>query len=193
MAHGPLLYPTPQNDAHSYTFSPEEAAEIQRHVAKYPERQSAIMPALWVAQEKWGWLPQKAMQLISETLDVPYAQVYGVATFYTMYLKENNAKHLIEVCTCFTCGVCNGKEVLDAIMQLHNCDENGISADGQFYFREAECLGACDSAPVAQINNRRLMFDVTEQSLETLLGQLSRGEEIPFKSVPLADQKAIAG
>jgi NADH-quinone oxidoreductase subunit E len=151
------------------------------------------MPALWVAQEKWGWLPQKAMQLVADTLDVPYAQVYGVATFYTMYLKENRAPHLVEVCTCFTCGVCDGKAVLDAAMERHQCDENGVSADGQFYFREAECLGACDSAPVAQIDNRRLVFNITEARLEQVLAQLKKGEQLPFESIPLADQKAIVG
>lgn len=64
-----------------YTFSQEEIAEIKRHIAKYPDRKSAVMPALWIAQEKFGWLSDEAMKLVAETIDMPYSQVYGVASF----------------------------------------------------------------------------------------------------------------
>lgn len=193
MAHGKLEYPTAQEDPNEYSFTPEELAEIQRHVAKYPEKRSAVMPALWIAQQKWGWLPQKAILLVADTLGLSYAHVYGVATFYTMYLKENKGKHLIEVCTCFTCGVCGGDDLFQAIKARYNATDDGITPDGKFYFREAECLGACDTAVAGQINNRNIVHNLTVEKLSAILDQLARGEEIPFESVPLADQKAIVG
>ena len=99
------------------TFSPEEIAEIQRRVAKCPERRSAVMPALWIAQEKFGWLSIEVVRLVAETLDLPYAHVYGVASFYTMYFKQPVPKHLIEVCTCFSCHVTGGPEILDYVRE----------------------------------------------------------------------------
>ena len=135
----------------SYTFSATEIQEIQRHVAKYPDRKSAIMPALWIAQEKFGWLPPEAMQLVADTLQVPYAQVYGVATFYTMYFKEKVPEHLIEVCTCFSCGEVGGPEMLSYVKQAIGADERGVGKEGKIWTRSAECLGACDTAPMCQV------------------------------------------
>ena len=176
----------------AYVFTPEELAEIQRHVAKYPDRHSAIMPALWIAQEKFGWLSEEAMQLVAATLDVPYARVYGVATFYTMYFTKKVPKHLIEVCTCFTCGICGGKEMKEVVDEYLKTDENGVSADGLFWTRDAECLGACDTAPVAQINNRRYVHNLTKEKVIDAIEKLRRGEEIPYERIPLKNQAAIA-
>jgi len=68
-----------------FSFSPEEIQEIEGHVAKYPgektAKKSAVMPALWIAQEKFGWLSNEAIKLVATTLDLPYAHVYGVASF----------------------------------------------------------------------------------------------------------------
>jgi len=189
MADTFIPYPEAQDDDTVYSWSAEELAEIERHKAKYPEQQSAVMPLLWMAQEKWGWLPQGAMQLVADSLDMSFADVYGVATFYTMYLKENKAKHLVEVCTCFTCGVTSGPEVFEKLKAKFNADEHGVSQDGQFYFREAECLGACDSAPVAQLDNRRLVFNASVEKMVAALAYLSRGEAYPLESVPLANQQ----
>jgi NADH-quinone oxidoreductase subunit E len=188
MAHGPIEYPTAQQDDAVYSFTPEEIVAIQKHVAKYPTRESAVMPALWIAQEKWGWLPQGAIRLVADTLGMSFAQVYGVATFYTMYLKENKGKHLVEVCTCFTCGECGGRELYQATLERLNCNEDGVSADGQYYVREAECLGACDTAPVVQLNNRRMRFNVDEAAMAQILEELKANPNPAFVSVPLAQQ-----
>lgn len=186
-----LHYPTAQEGPNEYEFTEEELAEIERHKAKYPDVKSAVMPALWIAQEKYGWLPQKVIKLVADTLGLSYAQVYGVATFYTMYLKENKGKNLVEVCTCFTCGECGGDELIAYIKEKVNANEEGVSADGEFYVRTAECLGACDSAPVVQVNNRRICFDVDEKYADEILELLRQGKEVPYKPVPLADQSAI--
>jgi NADH:ubiquinone oxidoreductase subunit E len=109
-----------------YTFSNEEIQEIERHVAKYPEKRSAVMPALWIAQEKFGWLSDDAIRLVADTLELPFAHVYGVASFYTMYFKKEVPKHLIEICTCFSCGETGGSEMLDFTKSYLGCDQQGI-------------------------------------------------------------------
>ncbi len=176
-----------------YTFTPEEVAEIQRHVAKYPDRRAAVMPALWIAQEKFGWLSEEAMRLVAATIDMPYAQVYGVASFYTMYFKEPVPKHLIEVCTSFTCSITGGPEMAEYVKQKIEADERGVGKDGQIWVREAECLGACDTAPMCQVSNRRYVHHLTEEKIDALIEKLRRDEEVPFESIALKDQSQIEG
>lgn len=171
-----------------FAFSEAELQEIQRHIAKYPESRSAVMPALWIAQEKFGWLSPEAIQLVADTLGLSYAHVYGVASFYTMYFKEKVPRHLIEVCTCFTCSVTGGPEMLNYVKEKIQADDKGIGKDGKIWCRAAECLGACDTAPAAQITNRRYVHNLTKEKVDELIARLERDEEIPYTPVPLSDQ-----
>lgn len=178
-----------------YSFSQEEIKEIERHVAKYPgektANKSAVMPALWIAQEKFGWLSNEAIKLVATTLDLPYAHVYGVASFYTMYFKKEVPKHLIEICTCFSCGEMKGKELLDYTKSYLECDAQGFSKDGKIWARAAECLGACDTGPVCQISNRRYRHKLTEEKLQAIIEKLRNDEELPYERIPLYDQTVI--
>lgn len=171
-----------------YTFTDAEVQEIQRHIAKYPERRSAVMPALWIAQEKFGWLSEGALRLVAETIDIPYAHVYGVASFYTMYFKEKVPKHLIEVCTSFTCSVTGGPEMTEYVKEKIGADERGFGKEGKIWVREAECLGACDTAPMCQLTNRHYVHNLTEEKIDQLVDKLRNDEEIPYEQVPLYDQ-----
>lgn len=175
----------------SYTFTPSEVAEIQKHLGKYPDKRSAVMPALWIAQEKFGWLSEDAIKLVAETIDMPYAHVYGVASFYTMYFKEKVPAHLIEVCTCFTCGEVGGKEMLDYVKEKIGADARGVGREGKIWTRSAECLGACDTGPVAQVTNRRYVHQLTKERIDWLIDKLEKGEEIPYERIPLNDQSII--
>lgn len=174
-----------------FIFTEAEIAEIQGYVAKYPERRSAVMPALWIAQEKFGWLSQDAIRLVADTLTLPYAQVYGVASFYTMYFKEPVPKHLIEVCTSFSCSVMGGPEMVEYVREQLSVDDNGISEDKKIWVREAECLGACDTAPMCQISNRRYAHNLTKEKMDGIIEMLRRDEALPFESIPLSDQSSI--
>ncbi len=191
MADHKVEYPQKQSDSNVYEFTAEELALIEKHASKYPSRQSAVMPALWIAQEKWNWLPQGAIQLVADTLGLSFAHVYGVATFYTMYLKENRAKYLLEICTCFTCGVCEGQELYDYAKQYLKVDENGVSADKMFYLREAECLGACDTAPVLQFHNRTIVHKLDKNKLEQIIENARKGELPKYEAVPLYNQSIL--
>ncbi len=175
-----------------YNFTKEELAEVQKHVAKYPDPQSAVMPTLWIAQEKFGWLSNEAIKLVATTLDLPYAHVYGVASFYTMYFKKEVPKHLIEVCTCFSCGETGGREMLDFVKNHLEVDENGHSKDGKIWVRAAECLGACDTAPVCQVTNKRYCHNLTEDKMKGIIEKLRNDEELPYERIPLTDQSVFA-
>jgi NADH-quinone oxidoreductase subunit E len=174
-----------------YTFTDAEVQEIQRHISKYPDHRSAVMPALWIAQEKFGWLSPEAIELVANTIDIPYAHVYGVASFYTMYFKKPVPKHLIEVCTCFSCLETGGPEMLDYVKEKIGADEQGVGENGKIWVRAAECLGACDTAPMCQISNRRYLHHLTKEKVDALVEKLSNDEEIPYERVPLSDQSIL--
>ncbi|GIV22490.1 MAG: NAD(P)H-dependent oxidoreductase subunit E [Bacteroidia bacterium] len=167
------------------TFTPAELAQIEAFCRKYPTRQSAVMPTLWLAQEKFGELSPPVLELVADTLGLPYAHVEGVATFYTMYLTKRKGQWLIEICTCFTCGECGGQELWAYAQEKYQLDKEGVTPDKTFWFREAECLGACDTAPVLQIEGRRMAFSVTPEKLDHILQRLRTGELPPFESVPI--------
>jgi NADH-quinone oxidoreductase subunit E len=166
-------------------FSEAELARIEDMCRRYPTRQSAVMPVLWLAQEKFGALSPPVLRLVAETLGIPTSHVEGVATFYTMYLTERKGKYLLELCTCFTCGECGGREMWDYLMQKLQLNDEGVSPDGLFWLREAECLGACDTPPVLQIEGRRMVFNLTPEKADQVIDMLRRGELPPFESVPV--------
>ena len=171
-----------------YSFTAEEIQEINRHAAKYPDRKSAVMPALWIAQTKFGWLPKEAIQLVADTIDMSFAQVYGVATFYTMYFKKPMPRFVLDICTCFTCGETGGSEVYQHARKYLNCDAEGYSEDRQFFVRQAECLGACDTAPVMQVTNGHYVHRLTNESIEKVIDDMRRGSMPQFVSIPLNKQ-----
>lgn len=175
----------------NYTFTEAEIKEIQQHIAKYPDHRSAVMPALWIAQEKFGWLPPEVIKLVAETIDIPYAHVYGVASFYTMYFKKPVPKHLIEVCTCFSCLEVGGPEMLAYVKEQIGADEHGYGKDGKIWARAAECLGACDTAPMCQVTNRRYQHNLTKEKVDKLIAKLRNDEEIPYEKIPLSPQNIV--
>jgi NADH:ubiquinone oxidoreductase subunit E len=179
------------NNIQEFKFTDEEIAEINKHIAKYPDPKSAVMPALWIAQNKWGWLSQGAMQLVADTLNLSYAHVYGVATFYTQYYKKPVPKYVIDLCTCFACGELGGDECLEHGKKITNADSNGYSEDGLFYWRHAECLGSCDTGPMCQVTNKHYVHNLTKEKIEKMVADLRAGDEPQFVSIPMIDHSKI--
>lgn len=179
------------DQAQIFEFTPAELEEVKNHLAKYPDPRSAVMPVLWMAQNKYGWLSSNAIQLVSDTLEMSYAQVYGVATFYTQYFKKPVPKYVFDVCTCFTCGELGGGEVLDHAKTYTDCDDKGYSKDGLFYFRHAECLGACDSGPMCQVTNRHYVHNLTKESMEKTIDDLRGEKQLSYQQIPLKDQSKL--
>jgi NADH-quinone oxidoreductase E subunit len=133
-------------------FSPEEIQKIEEIKSHYPEQKAAIMPVMWMAQKKFGWISDEVKQYIAELLNLSYAHVHGVASFYTMYFKKPMGKYHIQVCTNVSCMLLGGEEIY-----MHLCNKFGIknmevTEDGRFSIEEVECMGACGGAPMIAIN-----------------------------------------
>lgn len=133
-------------------FSEEELKQVDYHVAKYPEKKAAVMPVLWMAQKKWGWLSKEVMEYVAELLELTYAHVYGVATFYTMYFKKPMGKYHVQVCTNVSCQLLKGDEIYDHVKERLGIGHNEATEDGIFSLEEVECMGACGGAPMIIVN-----------------------------------------
>jgi len=137
-------------------FDPADQAKIRDMLARYPadQRESAIMPALWLAQERFGFISQDAVDLVARSLDVDSSVVAGVATFYTMYHLEPVGRHVIEVCTNVSCALLGAQQTLEAFERECGCHAGETSGDGEFTLKAVECYGGCGWGPVVAIDGR---------------------------------------
>lgn len=136
----------------STTFTSEELQSITALKAKYPDPKAAIMPVMWMAQKKWGWLSEDVMQEVARVMELPYAHVLGVASFYTMYFKKPMGKHHVQVCTNVSCMLRGGEALYAHAKERLGIGHNQATADGMFSLEEVECMGACGGAPMIAIN-----------------------------------------
>ena len=149
-------------------FSTEELDQIEQLKAKYPHSKAAIMPVLWMAQKKWQFLSEDAMKAVAEVMDLPYAHVMGVASFYTMYHKKPMGKHHVQVCTNVSCMLRGGMELYEHVKTRLGVGHMQATADGNFSLEEVECMGACGGAPMIAINET-FHENVNAQDVDRLL------------------------
>ena len=128
-------------------FEGEGRAKLDAILAKYPTRQAALLPALWLVQYRHGWISPEGMTEVAEALGLTPAYVKGVVTFYTMYRQHPVGTHFVQVCTTTPCGVCGAEQIAEAFLAATGCKRLGeTSPDGKWTVIEVECLGACGFA-----------------------------------------------
>jgi NADH-quinone oxidoreductase subunit E len=158
-------------------FSEELRDQAERVKARYPagRERSAILPLLYLAQSVEGRVTREGLREVADLLGLTTAEVEAVATFYTMLRVRPTGRHLISICTNLSCAVLGARELFDRAHQALGPESEDATADGMFSLHEEECLGACDAAPVVQIdfaNHDR----VTQEGLLEMIEQLRRGE-----------------
>ena len=159
----------------------ELRAEIEGHMAKYPERQSAALPALAAAQRVHGWCSPEAIHQVAAVMQVTPAYLSSVATFYDMLRTQPVGSRYVYVCTSVACHLRNAKAVYEAIQA--QAAEQGLEG---FEIREFECLGACDMAPMASIDGR-YVGPLDEDDAGELVSALRDGRE-PLPGRGLSDR-----
>jgi NADH-quinone oxidoreductase E subunit len=152
-------------------FNAQELEQLEKIKAKYPETQAAIMPTLWMAQKKFGWLSKDVMKYVAELLNLSFAHVYGVATFYTMYFKKPMGKYHVQVCTNVSCMLRGGDEIFVHLKNKFGIGHNERTADGIFSLEEVECMGACGGAPMIAVNED-FHENMTIEQVESLINTL---------------------
>jgi NADH-quinone oxidoreductase subunit E len=128
--------------------------EIQEIAAQYPVRRSAVMPALRLAQERYGWLPPAAFREVAEALDLTPAYCHAVASFYDMFHLEPVGRHLVEVCTNVSCALVGAQQTLEAFEQELGIAAGETTPDGGVTLRAVECAGGCGWGPVVALDHR---------------------------------------
>ncbi len=144
--------------------------EINEIRGKYPDRRSALLPALYIAQREFGWLSHEAMSCVAKTLNLPEADVRGTASFYSMYKHNPVGRHVIQLCTNVSCMILGAEKLVDFLETKYGVSPNGTSEDGRFSLVIMECIGACGTAP-AMLVNTDFHENLSEKSLEEILDQ----------------------
>ena len=181
-AHQPIV--TPVFDE----LTRQRAKEI---IARYPQSRSALLPLLHLVQSVEGFVSPDGIRFCADALELTTAEVSAVATFYTMYKRTPCGEHIVSVCTNTLCAVLGGDDIYQRLSEKlgvgHEETAGEPGTPGSITLEHAECLAACDLAPVLQVNYE--FFDnQTVGSAEELVDALQRGEKPhPTRGAPLTD------
>jgi NADH-quinone oxidoreductase subunit E len=154
-------------------FPPEAMARIQKILTRYPTKQAALLPVLWVAQETWGWISREAAEEVARVLDLPPSHVDGVLTFYTMYNLRPVGRHLLQVCTSISCYLAGAEGLIEQCRARLGIGLEETSKDGKFSLVEVECIAGCDKAPSIMVNDT-YHEPMDEKKMGDLLDRLGR-------------------
>ncbi len=146
---------------------------VKKELARYETKRSAIIPALYIAQvENGGWISPDVVKHLSDVMDIPMAQINEVLTFYTMFNKKPVGKHHIQICCNISCAMAGGHEMADYLCDKLGVVDGEMTKDGRFTISRVECLGSCDTAPVAQINVDDYTENLTYEKLDQMINEL---------------------
>ncbi|ASP93771.1 NADH-quinone oxidoreductase subunit NuoE [Sinorhizobium meliloti] len=127
--------------------------EIEAAAARYPDRRSAIMPALMIAQKEHGHLPGPVLEEVAQILGVERVWVYELATFYTLFHTEPIGRFHLQLCDNVSCMLCGSEALLKHLETTLGIKKSETTPDGLFTLSTVECLGACEMAPVMQVGD----------------------------------------
>jgi len=128
--------------------------EIREVAKQYPESKSAILPALRIAQERYGWLSREAFEQVADALDLTPAYCMSVASFYDMFQLEPVGTHMVEVCTNICCGLVNAQAVLEAFEDELGISPGQTTSDGAVTLRAVEWLGGCSTPTIVAVDHQ---------------------------------------
>ena len=153
-------------------YSQANEKKLDEIISHYPVKRSAILPALYIAQEEHGYVTDDDVKYLARRLDLRINEVEEIVTFYTMYSRKPVGKYKIQVCRTLSCMLLGAEQITEHIEHKINCGIGETTKDGKFTLMEVECLGYCDLAPCLQVN-----FDyhekVTTESVDRLIESLS--------------------
>jgi NADH-quinone oxidoreductase subunit E len=150
------------------------ASEIQAAAAQYPDRRSAILPALRLAQERHGWLSPEALRDVADALEYTPAYCLSVASFYDMFHLEPVGTHVVEVCTNICCGLRGAQDVLEAFESALGIRCGETTEDGNVTLRAVECLGGCGWPTVVAVDGRYRQ-NVTAEGVPAIAEEVTGG------------------
>ncbi|HEY5123480.1 MAG TPA: NAD(P)H-dependent oxidoreductase subunit E [Ignavibacteria bacterium] len=156
-------------------FDKKELKKIEEIKSRYPESKAALLPVLWMVQEKKGWISEDSMKYIGDLLSIPYEHILGVVTFYTMFNKKPVGKYHLQICTNVSCMLRGGYELFKYTSEKLGINNKETSDGGMFTIEEVECLGSCATAPMMQVNNKDYYENLTNEKIDELIEAFHKG------------------
>ncbi len=153
-------------------FNEENERRFQKLLPHYPTREAALIPALHLALEQYGYVSREVMAYVAERLDVPLSKVLGVASFYTMLNMDPVGRYHIQVCRTLSCALRGAEDVVAHLEKRLGIKVGETTPDGKFTLSEVECLASCGSGPVLQVNNEEYEENLTLEKIDAILDRL---------------------
>jgi NADH-quinone oxidoreductase subunit E len=154
-------------------LSQQAESRIDALKSLYPDARSAIMPALYIAQEELGTINDEAIHWVAEKIGLAPVHVMEIATFYTMYYKKPIGKYHVQVCRTLSCALCGAKKLTEYLKARFKTAPGQVTADGLWSYEEVECLGSCGTAPMCEINDY-YFENLTVEKLAMLLDRIEK-------------------
>ena len=168
------------------------AQEIRRAMKRYPQKRSAAIPALWAVQRRYGWCTPDGIEQAAAVMGVTPGYLESVASFYDLFRLEPEGEHQVLVCTNISCWLRGADRLLEAFGEAAGVDGQGSSEDGKVFVRSFECMGACDLAPMASIDER-YYGPLTEEDAGAAVEQLRKNSKNVLPEKRLQDRPAAGG
>lgn len=154
-----------------FQLSPEGKQKVLSELARYESKQSAVLPALYIAQkENKGFISAEVVKELSQVMGISEAHINEVSTFYTMYNKEPIGQHHVQVCRTLSCMLNGAKELSEHICSELNVSLGEQTKDSKFTVTEVECLGSCGTAPMMQIGDKYYENLTNESAMNIIRG-----------------------
>jgi NADH-quinone oxidoreductase E subunit len=152
-------------------LSESACRQIQALIGKYPQKRSALIPSLQLAQKEAGYISADIVREVAALFDLSPNEVYEVVSFYTMFYRKPVGKYVVQVCTNISCMLCNAEGILAQLKERLGIKPGETTPDKKFTLLEVECLGSCGTGPVVQINED-YHEDLTPEKLDRILDSL---------------------
>jgi NADH-quinone oxidoreductase subunit E len=150
-------------------------AEIEAIFAKYPDKRSAVLPAMYLAQDSYGYMSEEAIKDVAALLDLEPTQVLSIAGFYSLFYEEPVGKYVLEICNDLPCALRGADDLVEAACNRLGIEEGGTTDDGMFTVKTVMCLAACDKAPMLQVN-LRYEENLDEAKFDALIARLRKDD-----------------
>ena len=152
-------------------FSPEQLAEVRRLQSLYPDRRGALLPALHLAQDVFGYVSLEVEVYVAGLFDLSPAHVHEVVTFYTLYFQQPKGRHVVAVCHNLSCHLAGAPGIIEHIKRRLGVEVGETTEDGRVTLQAVECLCACEAAPMMQVDDR-YELNLTPETVDRILGGL---------------------
>jgi NADH-quinone oxidoreductase subunit E len=152
-------------------FNAASKAEFDALLTRYPTKEAALLPTLWLVQRQEGWISEESMEYVAGLLGISPVKVFSVVSFYTMFYTRPMGRHVIHVCRNLSCSLLGARELVRHIEERIGASVGETTADGRYSLLTVECLGSCGTAPMMQVNDD-YHENLTRERVDALLAEM---------------------